>query len=86
MSQLSLLDSSNQATEEKHDDQEYGQDEWYHGINFLLNAEMYVDSDISLSQMKIETKREESEEFSIKIWTHVNSNVSKDLYYVYQDW
>ena len=52
----------------------------------MLNAEMYVDSDISLSQMKIETKREESEEFSIKIWTHVNSNVSKDLYYVYQDW
>ena len=58
----------------------------YHGINFLLNPEKYVDSDISLCQMKYETKKKNNEEFGIKIWTHINSNVSKDLYYVYQDW
>ena len=65
---------------------EYGYDEWYHGINFLLNPEKYVDSDISLSQMKYETKKMPSYDIGIKIWTHINSNVSKDLYYVYQDW
>ena len=36
--------------------------------------------------MKYETKKKNNEEFGIKIWTHINSNVSKDLYYVYQDW
>ena len=36
--------------------------------------------------MKKETKKTSNGEFDIKIWTHINSNVSKDLYYVYQDW
>ena len=55
----------------------------------MLNPEKYVDSDISLSQMKNEIKKTGNagnDEFNIKIWTHINSNVSKDLYYVYQDW
>ena len=86
MSQLSLLDSQNQSDDTQCKKEGNGKDEWYHGINFLLNPEKYVDSDIYLSSMKNEKKKTKSDEFDIKIWTHINSNVSKDLYYVYQDW
>ena len=26
------------------------------------------------------------EDSQVKIWNHINANVSKDYYYVYQDW
>ena len=48
--------------------------EEFTGLDFLFDPEHFVDSDLQLS--KVEDK---------KCWTHINSNVSRELYYLYQE-
>ena len=46
----------------------------------MIDPEHYVDLDIQLSRITTEASQ------NLKIWTHINSNVSQEMYHMYQEW
>ena len=51
------------------------------GVKFLFDPETYVDSGFSLAKHFPTLSQGQH----VKIWSHINAKVSKDLYYVYQN-
>ena len=47
----------------------------FSGIDFLFNPELFVDTNLQICKSA-----------DGKVWTHINSNVSKEVYHVYQDY
>ena len=63
----------------------------YDGTDRLCDAEHYVDSGITMSKRQsktfhIQDQNKKYHETNAKIWTHVDANISKIHYYIYQDW
>ena len=61
-------------------DEELGYHERLRQIDLWTNPEQYTDLDFQLSQIKSESAN------NLKIWTHINSNVTPDFYHIYQEW
>ena len=59
---------------------ELGHHDYFEGIDILFDPEKYVDSNIQLCKRKIEAN------VLMRVWTMINSNVTTELYHVYQEW
>ena len=69
-----------ETIENKKKDHQY--ETQYFGIDLLFDPEKYIDTGISLSKMSKDLENDAHKEM-INIWTHINSNMSKEFYYVY---
>ena len=63
----------------------YGHFEEHLGSAIMFDPERYVDGGYSASRLQSEMSEDQLTEV-VKIWTHINANMSKDYYYVYSDW
>ena len=51
----------------------------------MFNPERYIDGGYSATKLANEMSEDQLTEV-VKIWSHINSNMSKDYYYVYSNW
>ena len=60
----------------------YGYFEEHLGSNIMFNPEKYVDGGYAATKLVNEMSEDQLTEV-VKIWSHINANMSKDYYYVY---
>ena len=51
----------------------------------MFNPEKYVDGGYAATKLVNEMSEDQLTEV-VKIWSHINANMSKDYYYVYSNW